>query len=66
MPLVLLDKVTRQHRSPQVIFIEPGQLCNQRLAERSNSYGVVNRRGHVADTEFDGTKKWMRGQSWPV
>ncbi len=60
MPLVLLDKVTRQHRSPQIIFIETGQFRHKRLAECCKSYRVMNRRWHIEDAEFNSAKKWMR------
>ena len=59
MPLVLLNKMRRQHGSPQTSFIQFGQLRDKSLAERGNSNHIVTGSRHIKDAKFDGTEKWM-------
>src|SRR6266567_6405329 len=59
-PLVFFEIFTAKDGYIHVVFMTPGELGDQSLAESCERKSIFNSCRHIANTKFEGIKKWMR------
>ncbi len=58
-PLVFFEEIARHNRNLYTVSMQPGQLRDERLAERGDANHIVEGGGHIENAKFDCAKKRM-------